>query len=167
MLPSERVRVGVSDWTTSEADRALRAYLRAVISAEPIQTALMEKYGVRLADFRALRILRDNGPMPISRFAAAFAIVRSTATGVVDRLEERGLIERTFGKSDRRTIDVRITPRGLTALEDSTLFRESDIGQRIAVLPESEQRQLADLLERLDGEAASVAPEPVTLRSER
>src|SRR5438270_8413511 len=86
-----KVRHWMSNWTTSDADRALRAYLRAVVCAEPIQTALLDKYGVRLADFRALRILRDCGPMPISRFAEAFAIVRSTATGVVDRLAERGL----------------------------------------------------------------------------
>ena len=153
----------MSEWATTGPDRVLTAYLRAVIHAEPIQMALLEKYGIRLADMRALRILRDGGPMPISRFAEARSIGRSTATGVVDRLEERGLIERAFGNADRRTIAVRLTPRGLTALEDRALYRESAIGHRITALSEEQQRQLAELLEQLiedDAPHGRRAPEP-------
>jgi DNA-binding MarR family transcriptional regulator len=136
-------------WTQSDEDRALIAYVRAVILAEPLQAAILEKHGVRLAGLRALRVLRDLGTVPISHFAEALEIPRSTATGVVDRLAERGLIERVFDTVDRRTINIGVTPRGLAALEDRSLLDESAIGRSIRALAPDEQRQLADLLERI------------------
>ncbi len=72
----------------------MRAYLRAVIFAEPVQLALLAKYGIRLFDLRALRLVRDLGPLSISSWAQELGIARSTATGLVDRLEQRGLIRR-------------------------------------------------------------------------
>ena len=157
-------------WTQSDEDRALIAYVRAVILAEPLQLAILEKHGVRLAGLRALRVLRDLGAVPISHFAEALEIPRSTATGVVDRLVERGLIERAFDAADRRTINVGVTPRGLAALEDRTLVDESAIGGRIRALAPGEQRQLADLLERVVGDGAMTpapAREPEPAQSHR
>lgn len=139
----------MTGWGTDDASRALLAYLRAVILAEPIQLALLRKYGIRLADLRALRILRDLVDAPISRFAEELDVSRSTATGLVDRLEERGLVARRASTTDRRVIHVGVTPRGQLALEDQALFQESVVGQRIAALSGEHQRQLADLLERI------------------
>ena len=137
------------DESMSEADRALRAYLSAVIFAEPVQMALLQKYGdgVRLVDMRALRRLRDLGSVPISCFAEALSISRSTATGLVDRLEERRLVEHSTFLADRSMIHVSVTERGRMSLEDRTLYRESLLGRRIAALPVDKQQQLADLLE--------------------
>lgn len=137
----------MSGWGTDAASRALLAYLRAVIFAEPIQFALLQKYGIRLADLRALRILRDLVDAPISRFAEELGVSRSTATGLIDRLEERGLVTRRASTADRRVIQVGVTPRGQLALEDQALFQESVVGQRIAALDGEQQRQLAALLE--------------------
>ena len=76
--------------TTSDSWIALRAYLRAVIFAEPLQMSLLAHYGIRLPELQALRRLSDMGSVPISQFADALGISRSTATGLVDRLEARG-----------------------------------------------------------------------------
>ena len=151
-------------WTHSDADRALIAYVRAVILAEPLQLAILEKHGVRLAGLRALRVLRDLGTVPISRFAEALDIPRSTATGVVDRLADRGLIARAFDTADRRSINIGITPQGLAALEDRTLVDESTIGAHIRALAPDEQRQLADLLERVVGDGTTVVAAPAAER---
>lgn len=133
----------------TNADRARRAYYLAVVMAEPVQIALQEKYGVRLADIWTLRTLRDLGCVPISRFAATLGISRSTATGVLDRFEERGLMERITSPTDRRSILVQLTARGRAALEDRAIFRQGQIAQRIERLPDAEQGKLADLLELL------------------
>ena len=116
--------------------------------------ALLQKYGVRLVDMRALRRLRDLGTAPISCFAEALGISRSTATGLVDRLEERGLVERSTFPADRRVVHVSVTDRGCMALEDRALYRESPLGRRIAALPRDKQHQLANLLECLVGDGA-------------
>lgn len=151
----------------TNADRARRACYLAVIMAEPVQIALQEKYGVRLADVRTLRTLRDLGCVPISQFAAAFGISRSTATGVIDRFEERGLVERVTSATDRRSTLVRLTARGLAALEDRAIYREGPLSHRIEQLSEAQQGQLADLLELLIGPDESPRSSEVEEATER
>ncbi len=143
---------------TADAARALRAYLRAVVFAEPVQIALLERYGVSLIDLRAIRVLRDLGSVPISRLAEELAIPRSTSTGLVDRLEQRGLARRVPCPTDRRVILLQVTRLGLTALQDQALFRDSPPGRRIAALPREKQRQLAQLLEELTRDETTPTP---------
>jgi len=150
----------MQQWTQSDTDRALIAYVRAVILAEPLQLAIQEKYGVRLAGLRALRVLRDLGTVPISHFAEALAIPRSTATGVVDRLVERRVVERVYDAADRRMINIRVTPRGLAALEDRALVDQSVVGKRIRALAPEEQCLLASLLERVVGDGTPMTHAP-------
>jgi len=148
--------------TPTDADRARRALYRAVILAEPVQTALQARYGLRLADIWTLRRLRDHGPTPMSQFAALLGIPRSTATGVVDRLEERGVAERLVHPTDRRTTLVQVAAGGLAILDDRALFRQGRIAERIDALAPTQQRQLADLLELLTGNDDTPPLEPVT-----
>jgi len=137
---------------TPEASRALRAYLRAVAFAEPVQLELLRRHGVTLAELRALRRLRDLGPVPISRFADELGIARSTATGLADRFEGRGLLAREASRDDRRVVLIRVTPAGGRALEDWSLVEESVVGQRIAALSPEQQRRFADIVEAVVGE---------------
>lgn len=147
------------DELNPDAARAVRAYLRAVIFAEPLQLTLLAHYGIRLSELRALRLLHDRGPVPISQFAEVLGISRSTATGLVDRLEARDLVRREPGPTDRRTIHVAVTSRALAALEDRALVWDSALAHRIAALAPEEQRQLADLLARItDEDAAHLDP---------
>jgi DNA-binding MarR family transcriptional regulator len=143
---------------TPEAARALRAYLRAVIFAEPIQLALLRRHGITLADLRSVRVLRDLGRVPISRFADALGISRSTATGLVDRLESRGLVAREASSDDRRVISIGLTPRGRQALEDRALYEDSDLGRRIAALSPAQQQAFADIVEQVTGEPIPTMP---------
>jgi DNA-binding MarR family transcriptional regulator len=151
--------------STADARRALRAYLRAVIFAEPLQLELLRRHGITLADLRSLRILRDLGRVPISSYADALGISRSTATGLVDRFEARGLVTREASSDDRRVISIGVTPRGRDALEDWALYEESDLGQRIAALAPTEQRAFVDLVERLTGEPIA-DPTPMAAATE-
>lgn len=137
---------------TADARRALRAWLRLVRIAEPVQLSLLERYGVTFSELHALRILRDLGQVPISRYAEALDISRSTATGVLDRFEQRGLARREASLTDRRVILIAITERGRQALEHLTVFEESEPGARIAALPVGQQRQLVAIAEALTGE---------------
>lgn len=130
-------------------DRALGAYLRAVIFAEPVQIELLNKYGIRLPELRALRLLHDLGPTPIGCFADRFGMSRSTATGLMDRLEQRNLVCREASPDDRRVTKVKVTKHGLRALEDRDLFRRSQPGQQISKLTKDEQMALADLLDKV------------------
>jgi DNA-binding MarR family transcriptional regulator len=102
-------------------------------------------------------VLRYLGTVSSNQFAEVFEIPRLSATGVIDRLEECGLVKRALDPADRWVITVQLTPRGQTALEDPSLFDRNPIRDRISSLGPDEQRLLADLLELVVGE--SVLPE--------
>src|SRR5947207_15540832 len=61
-----------------------------------------------------LRLLYFQGPRTMSDLAAALRVRLSTITGVIDQLEARKLVERTDHPEDRRSLHVRLTPKGRT-----------------------------------------------------
>lgn len=101
----------MSDTGVTDASRALVGFLGAIILGESLQGTIAEKYGVRLAEFRALGAVQRAGLVPISHFAELVGTGRSTATGVIDRLEEAALVERVLDRSDLRVVKVRATAR--------------------------------------------------------
>lgn len=57
----------------------------------------------------AVAALYDKGPMKISDLSAELALSNSTVSGIVDRLEKLGILERTRSTKDRRIVYVKIT----------------------------------------------------------
>ncbi len=141
--------------------RALRAYVRAVALAEPLQRELAARHGVSVADLIALRRLQDLGEAPISRFALAVGLSASATTDLADRLEGAGLLERTAHPTDRRITLVSLSPAGTAALSDTAIFRESSVMHAIEQLSRADQDRLAALLEQLVGAMAAGARETV------
>ncbi len=59
-----------------------------------------------------LRILYFQGVRTMSELAAELQVRLSTITGVIDQLENKGLVERTDHPDDRRSLQVRLTSKG-------------------------------------------------------
>jgi len=74
------------------------------------QAELMSEIGLTPAHFRALSILDPDEPRPMRAMADALCCDASTATWLVDRLEERGLVERRTPPRDRRVKTIVLTP---------------------------------------------------------
>ncbi|MBC7144040.1 MAG: winged helix-turn-helix transcriptional regulator [Thioclava marina] len=66
--------------------------------------------------FAALRMLKENPDIDQATLAGLIAYDRVTLGGVVNRLEARGLIERTISETDRRARQLRLTERGESVL---------------------------------------------------
>ena len=93
----------------------------------------------------ALRALDE--PRPMSALASALACDSSNVTGIVDRLEARGLVERQPAPLDRRVKLLVLTDEGRRTRE-RIASRMSDPPPPIAGLPAKDQRELRDLLRR-------------------
>src|SRR5215467_14636378 len=70
-------------------------------------------FGFTSGDFRALAVLEPGQPAPMGSLAQAWNCDASNATWVVDRLEERGLVERRMLPTDRRVKTVVLTDLGV------------------------------------------------------
>jgi DNA-binding MarR family transcriptional regulator len=99
-----------------------------------------------------LSSLDRRGPMSMSRLAKVEAISRPSATGIVSRLIDKGLIVRTDDPEDRRSAIVAITPAASALLEQRRQERTAFLAMRIDSLSDEEQLVLAkaaELLERI------------------
>lgn len=105
----------------------------------------------------ALATVEREGPLTPSALADCERIQRPTATRVVARLEEAGLVTRTSDLADRRVAHVAITPAGRALLKRIRSRKNEYLARRLRELTPDEQATLAQaavLLERVLAEPA-------------
>jgi DNA-binding MarR family transcriptional regulator len=71
---------------------------------------------ISLPHVHVLTILRDEGALPVGELARALDVSVASATGLVSRMEERGLVERSRTSDDRRVVTVSLARAGRAAL---------------------------------------------------
>jgi MarR family transcriptional regulator, organic hydroperoxide resistance regulator len=106
----------------------------------------------------ALRLLEPGRPLPMGRLACALGCDASNVTGIVDRLEQRGLIERRPSARDRRVKVLVVTAQG-AKVRKALMIRLGEPPESIASLSPADRRRLAGLLRRALSQAAA-APAP-------
>jgi DNA-binding MarR family transcriptional regulator len=100
---------------------------------------------------RALSVLeRAGGPMRMAELAEALRIVPRSATGVVEGLEEVGLLRRETDPADRRSVLVSLTDAGRGTLDELAEARRQTAEELFGSLNPADQRRLLTLLTRLD-----------------
>ncbi len=114
------------------------------------QASLFKPYGVTLPQYNVLRILRGQHPRPatISLLIERMLDKTSNASRIVDKLEKKELVTRKQCLTDRRTVDVLITEKGLTLLAEMDKM-ESGAGTGITNLSLEEADQLHALLDKI------------------
>ena len=75
-------------------------------------TGRMVKAGISMTHLHILWVLEHHGDLTMSRLADLLDVSVSNATGLIDRMEERGLVERIRVPSDRRVVLVRASAEG-------------------------------------------------------
>ena len=104
----------------------------------------------------ALATIENRGPLTPSELAEYERIRRPTATRVLQRLEEDGLIQRTADPSDGRSTVVGLTKQGAALLKKLRSRKNAYLARRLRELPPEDVAALeraADVLEKLlDGE---------------
>ena len=132
---------------SSPADEAW-ALLRELLFAERrrfFDTA--SEFELHPAQAGALMQLDQESGSPMHEIAAHLACDSSNVTGIVDRLEARGLVRRRAGERDRRVKFIVPTPLGLE-VRDAMRARMARAPAAIERLSPKEQRLLRDLLAR-------------------
>lgn len=134
-----------------------------------LMMAQKSHFGAMLAQFEltpmqahALRLLEPGHPIPMSELADQLVCDASNVTGIVDRLEARGLVERRNAEHDRRVKALVVTPAG-AELRARVVERMSEPPPWIADLTLDDRRSLAGILGRaLDAQVAEKERSPWT-----
>jgi DNA-binding MarR family transcriptional regulator len=99
----------------------------------------------------ALKALGERGSIPMSELAGALFCDTSNVTGIVDRLEQRGLVVRRSAPHDRRVKLLELTDVG-AELGREVGRRMTQPPPQLAELPAADQRALRDILRRASAE---------------
>jgi DNA-binding MarR family transcriptional regulator len=127
---------------------AWQLLVRFVLAHRAHLPALSAELELSPAQCHVLHLIEPGRPLPMGRVAERLACDASNVTGLVDRLESRGLVRRRPSDADRRVKVLDLTPAGCR-LRDALVERMSvppPILQRLSV---REQRALIRILRRL------------------
>src|SRR5438477_4760478 len=122
------------------AQRAHLPACRAELDLSPIQC-------------HVLHLIEPRRPLPMSRLAETLSCDPSNVTGLVDRLESRGLVRRQPSAQDRRVKVLQLTPEG-ARIRAQLLKRMAERSLPLARLPADQQRMLVKILEALVDESS-------------
>ncbi len=122
--------------------------------------ALMERsiasLGIGLSDFMILEALLHKGPMKISALGEKVQLANASMTAAIDRMADRGLVERQSGDADRRVRTVELTPCGRALIQKLYAKHERDLDALMAPLCPVERAALRGSLKKV-GLAAQTA----------
>jgi DNA-binding MarR family transcriptional regulator len=76
-----------------------------------IDNVAAERLGVNRTDLHCLNIIEDGGGLTAGELAAEAGLTTGAVTGVIDRLERVGYARRVADPSDRRRVNLEVTPR--------------------------------------------------------
>lgn len=109
----------------------------------------MKPYDITTQQYNVLRILRGAGkPISTSVIRKRLLDKMSDASRMVDRLVQKGFVERATCSSDKRLVDVSITEEGRALLAKIDTAQES-LGSAMGALTEEEAKYLNDLLDKI------------------
>jgi DNA-binding MarR family transcriptional regulator len=112
----------------------------------------LKAFGISPEQYNILRILKGQHPHPstVNLLIERMIDKSSNASRIVEKLREKGLVERRNCEKDRRQVDVHITQKGLDLIND---ISKSDIDFSISLskINEAEAKALNDILDKLRG----------------
>jgi DNA-binding MarR family transcriptional regulator len=134
------------------ASREQEAYLSLMRTADALQTkveAHLKEFGLTGTQYNALRILRGAGAegLPCREIGERMITHDPDITRLLNRLEDRGFVERTRAKQDRRVIYGKITTAGLRLLKEMDAPVEKYGREMLRHVSQEKLKQLIELLE--------------------
>lgn len=135
--------------STGESNAHLVESLSAVAFAVTgALTKLAAQHDLSLTQVRMIGLLRDRS-LTITQLADALGLDRSSVSGLVDRTEKRGLVERTPNTADARSVLVTVSPDGAATLAAGTGQLAGLLTSLTDALDPTEADELAGLLDRM------------------
>jgi DNA-binding MarR family transcriptional regulator len=130
---------------TDAVDRVLSAS-RALVGVAARSLGDMDA-DITLGQYRALVLLCQEGRLNMSALADALAVKPSTATGLCDRMVQKGLITRATSSESRREIMLQPTTIGRNIIDSVTSRRRREIAHILGTLDQQQQRDVARAFE--------------------
>lgn len=110
-----------------------------------------DQYEISSAGFDVLATLLRSGPphtLSPNQLLEQMLITSGTMTSRIDLLEKRQLVKRQVNKTDKRGVDVSLTPKGLILIEEMIIKHTEHQRKLVSVFSDEEQAQIEQLLRK-------------------
>jgi DNA-binding MarR family transcriptional regulator len=123
---------------------------------------LNKKHNVSAPQVACLLALLEDGPMALTQLARKIMVNSSTLTGIIDRLEKKGLVARSRTSVDRRVITIELTDAGRRLAENAPPPIQMKIVEGLKKLEQEEREQIIQALSKLAGmiDSQDLGPAP-------
>jgi DNA-binding MarR family transcriptional regulator len=135
---------------TQSLDEDIVTALRRIIRAVDLHSrGLLHSFGLTAPQLMTLRELARLSPAPVGALSKAVHVSQATMTGILDRLEQRALLQRTRDGADRRSVTITITPEGVKLLKRAPSLLQDHFREQLAILKRADQRNILQVLEQM------------------
>jgi DNA-binding MarR family transcriptional regulator len=134
----------------SGSDDLVDALAQVAFATMTVLTKVSADNDLSLTQLRVLAILRDRR-LRMTALADYLGLEKSTMSGLVERAERRGLLERAPSPADGRAVEVFLSPAGAELAQRGHARIIRSLSPMTGQLAPAEQRRLQTLLERLLG----------------
>ena len=125
---------------------ALRRITRAI---DLHSKGLVNEVGLTAPQLATLLAVRRLHPITVGALAKSVHLSQATMTGILNRLEKRGLVERARSGNDRRSVVIELTTKGDQLLNDAPSLLQDRFRRELLTLQEWEQTQMLSTLQRI------------------
>ncbi|MFD1170468.1 MarR family winged helix-turn-helix transcriptional regulator [Oceanobacillus caeni] len=109
----------------------------------------ISSHGMRTSDFTVLEALYHKGKQTIKQITQSVLINTGSITYVIDKLEKKGLLERTPCKDDRRVVYIQLTDQGVQLMEEIFPLHQQVIENVFEGVTDEEKKIIIDVLKRV------------------
>lgn len=132
-----------------DLDRIVETVIFLVTESRRLSKDEAQRHGVTPTQLSVLKLLHEIGDLSLSRLSEQIRAHNSTVTGIVDRMEAAGLVERAQSEEDRRVWIIRLLPAGRKIADGADVSPWETLRDAIGSLHKSEQAQLLALCKKL------------------
>lgn len=144
-----RVRANPTQVVSDPAGAIIADFRATMTQLKCASSERLLRLGISMAQLHIMYTVQRSGEMTMSHLADVLNVSLSNATGLIDRLEERGFIERSRVPTDRRIVLVRVTDAGTTMLAEVDALSDSLMRSVLDRLPASQLRGVAHAVSAL------------------
>ncbi|WP_442893564.1 MarR family winged helix-turn-helix transcriptional regulator [Bacillus sp. 2205SS5-2] len=109
----------------------------------------IQDHGLNPTEFAVLELLYHKGKQPLQQIGGKILLASGSITYVVDKLEQKGLIQRVACPNDRRVTYASITDEGKRYIEEIFPEHEQKIHETLSVLTPDEKESAIALIKKL------------------
>ena len=137
--------------------------LRQIIRATDLQSKrVMKACGLTIPQVMVLKAIESLGDVTVKRISDHVSLSQATVTTILNRMEDKGFVERVRSVKDRRIVNARMTESGLAMLNSAPPLLHEEFIRQFESLPKDQMQTILDSLQQvatmMHAEQLDVAP---------